>query len=188
MSNIWDNKDHRFYTFHNRSAFLHAEYCLPGQDTDFRKIKIWAGKTQNGSTIQDASHYLDFPDVRFMCFNILRGIEPGPENAWTSVKGIVSKGTPTCRVMKIRRGSLADSKKNRADESHKYFLTVGVGPGRETNGVVLPDAKAPKEAWTFTTLKYSLSELQTFALELQAWVNGITAAEIEQIRKAHLEV
>ena len=180
-----ENHDHRFYSFFNRSAFLHAEYCLPGQDNDFRKIKLWSGKTKDGDTITESSHYLDFPDVRFMCFTILTGMEPAED--WTSIKGIMAKGQPICRVMKIRRGSPADEKKRRQDESDKYFVTIGIGPGRETNGVVMPDGKAPKEAWVYTTLVFKHDEIMTFALELQAWTNGITAAEIEAIRKTHLE-
>ena len=180
------NHDHRFYSFFNKAAFLHAEYCLPSQDRSFRKIKLWAGKTKDGETVNDTSHYLDFPDVRFMCFNILRGIEPGGD--WMSIKGIVKNDTPICRVMKIRRGSPEDKAKKRKDESEKYFLTVGIGPGREINGLVMPDSRAAKETWMYTTLKFTSDEIVTFALELQAWVNGITAAEIESIRKIHLEV
>jgi len=175
------NHDHRFYTFHNRSAFLHAEYCHPGTDPTFKKIKLWAGKTQDGKTVQDASHYFEFQDMRYLSFIILRGMEPGPQEAYTSIRGVLTKGTPVCRVMKLRRGSLADKAKGTRDESHKYFLSIGIGPGQETNGVVMPSRKAPKEAWTYTTLVYSEQEIQTFALHMQAWVNGIVIAEVKDV-------
>ena len=167
--------DHRFYSFFNRSSFLHAEYCVPDTpESDFHMIKFWAGKTAEEKVTHSSVHYLSFEDLRYLCYLILtKDIQDG--EAWTSFKGKVDKdGNVISRQLKVRH------------EEDKFFFTVAEGPGLEgNNGIIMPDKKAPAQAWNFTTLvfneKDSKQSIIRFALEMQAWLTGVTNATVLSI-------
>jgi hypothetical protein len=163
--------DHRFYSFFNRSAFLHAEYCVPSdQESDFHMIKLWAGNTKDGEVEKSACHYLSFADLRHLCYLILTGdIQDG--EAYNSFRGKVVKEKVISRWLKIRH------------EDDKYFFTVAEGPGVEgNNGIIEPDKAAAAQTWNYTTLVYNEKDhrqsIIKFALEMQAWLTGVTNAMV----------
>lgn len=161
-------QDHRIFTKHSRSTFLHFEYPYQGKKS-FRKIKAWAGTKENEKVINDSTHYLEYPDLRLWCFEILKGLEVGQE--LVSYKGFTDEsGKTVSRLMKVKRAP--DDK-----DGEKYLVIVGHGPGIERNGIIMPKPKAPKEAWIFTPMPFSKDEITAFALEMQAWLNAIINVE-----------
>jgi hypothetical protein len=136
-------------------------------------IKFWAGNLKDGEVDHSASHYMSFEDLRYLCYLLLTGeIQDG--EAYESHRGKVDNDKIISRVFKIRR------------EEEKYFLTVAEGPGREgNNGIILPDAHAPAQTWNYTTLVYNEEDgrqsIIRFALEMQAWLTGVTNAMVLSI-------
>jgi hypothetical protein len=170
------NQDYRFYSFFNRAAFLHAEYCIPGTDAEFNMIKFWAGSTENGKVVADASHYLTYSDLRYLCYLILTQHFATNGDQWVSIRGKVTEEKTICRVFKIRTDT--DKKSELA-----HFVTIGLGPGREdpATGKINPLSNSPKETWVYTTLKYSDEALTRFALDMQAMLQAIEANHVAKL-------
>lgn len=170
------HKDHRIYSKQTKHAFMHIEVPVDGRPK-YRMVKFWAGKREDGKTYQDSVHYVEYIDLRLMCFEIIAGLEP--EQEIVSYKGKMDGATPISRIFKIKRGK-AD-KNESLDESHKYFITVAHGPGRVDGEMIFPVKGAPREAWTFTSLKFTASELLALALDLQAWLNALISLEMQTV-------
>lgn len=168
-----ESKDYIFYSHFNRNAYLHVAYCLPEPGKVFRKLRIAAGKTQNGKAVAKSTHYLSYEQFRYVCYVILTGLED--KEFYMSTKGFESKDAAKnlmVRMFKIRR-------EDQPGKAPKYFMSVGHGPGKKGGGgLIIPDKTAPKETWEFATLVFNDEQLITFALAIQAFLNGITSAEV----------